>query len=95
MYCTNYWQRLTTILLALFVVILIKMLKKNCFVSISVIITVFMFLTSVVTVFGEEILLTWDQNEEEELAGYNVYYGNESGVYFDDSFIQNIAISLL
>jgi len=35
---------------------------------------------------GEEVLLTWDQNQEAELAGYNVYYGNSSGVYFEDPF---------
>ncbi len=36
--------------------------------------------------YGEAVLLTWDQNQEEELAGYNVYYGNSSGVYFEDPF---------
>ena len=36
--------------------------------------------------YGEEILLSWDQTPEEELAGYNVYYGTTSGVYFEEPF---------
>jgi hypothetical protein len=36
--------------------------------------------------YGGEVLLSWDQNQEEELAGYNVYYGTTSGTYFEEPF---------
>ncbi len=31
--------------------------------------------------FGADVTLRWDANTEPDLAGYNIYYGNESGVY--------------
>jgi len=33
------------------------------------------------TLFAQKVTLTWDSNVEIDLAGYRVYYGNESGNY--------------
>jgi len=37
------------------------------------------FTTSIV--FAADAVLSWDPNNEPDLAGYKVYYGTESGVY--------------
>ena len=32
-------------------------------------------------VYGATVRLTWEANDESDLAGYTVYYGTSSGVY--------------
>ena len=36
--------------------------------------------------YGADVILSWDQNQEEELAGYYVYYGTSSRTYFENPF---------
>ena len=36
--------------------------------------------------YGADVILSWDQNQEEELAGYYVHYGTSSRVYFENPF---------
>ena len=36
--------------------------------------------------YGEDLMLSWDHNTQDELAGYYVYYGTSSRNYFEDPF---------
>ncbi len=58
------------------------MVKISHQLVIIVFIKVFLFITIASTSYGAGIVLSWDQNPEEELAGYYVYYGTSSGTYF-------------
>ena len=62
------------------------MTRQNCCL---ITISVFAFLILLPfssTSFGAGVELSWDQNTEEELAGYYVYYGTSSQNYFENSF---------
>ena len=48
---------------------------------ISCIAIIALFLTVSTVVFASQITLAWDRNSEPDVAGYNIYYGTESGNY--------------
>ena len=56
--------------------------KKRCFAKLLLVFLVFML--APIESHGRDIILTWDQNTEDELAGYKVYYGSASRTYFDN-----------
>jgi len=51
---------------------------------IVVLFTALMFIPSSYPSYGADIILSWDRNQEEELAGYKVYYGTSSRAYFEN-----------
>ncbi|MBW2222279.1 MAG: hypothetical protein JRF22_07080, partial [Deltaproteobacteria bacterium] len=62
------------------------MLRRNYYLIIIFLFTFLILLPFSSTSFGVEVELSWDQNTEEELAGYYVYYGTSSRTYFENSF---------
>ncbi len=56
--------------------------KKRYVVALIMVFLVFILVP--IESHGGDIILTWDQNTEEELAGYKIYYGTSSRSYFDN-----------
>ena len=44
--------------------------------------------------FAKNVTLTWDANQEADVAGYNVYYGTSPGVYVLFKNISLISVSI-
>lgn len=62
------------------------MLRRNYCLIIIFLFAFLILLPFSSTSFGAEVELSWDQNQETELAGYFVYYGTSSQNYFENSF---------
>jgi hypothetical protein len=62
-------------------------MQRSCIMNlVSFLLLAAMIASSPLASYGADVVLSWDQNPEEELAGYNVYYGTSSRTYFDNVF---------
>ena len=76
---------------------------KKDIIEIIIGIAICIFLLWTFPAFSETVIAEWDANTESDLAGYNIYYGTESGNY-DQSinvgnniswFVDNLIVSAI